>query len=67
MKKASLRMALINPFASGIFAYSSWVSTQPNKNSRIALGTPNFDKLFFTTDGKLEPKIKKINKKTTNE
>jgi hypothetical protein len=58
MKKASLRMALIDPFTSGIFAHSSWASTHPNKKSRIALGTPNFDKLFFTTNGKLIPKIK---------
>lgn len=53
MKKASLRMALITPFASGIFGQSSWASTQLNKNSRISLGTPNFDKLFFAPDGKL--------------
>jgi hypothetical protein len=56
-------MAPIAPFASGIFRHSSWASTQLNKNSRIALGTPNFDKLFFTTDGKLGSKTndKEIN------
>jgi hypothetical protein len=40
-------MALIDPFASGILGYN------PNKNSRISLGTPKFDKLFFNTESKL--------------
>jgi hypothetical protein len=40
-------MALIDPFASGILGYN------PNKNSRISLGTPKFDKLFFNIEGKL--------------
>jgi hypothetical protein len=40
-------MALIDPFASGILGYN------PNTNSRISLGTPKFDKLFFNIEGKL--------------
>jgi hypothetical protein len=53
-------MALIDPFASGILGYN------PNTNSRISLGTPKFDKLFFNIEGKLyqthtknKPKINK--------
>jgi len=53
MKKASLRIALIDPFASGILGY------KPNKNSRISLDTPKSDKLFFNIEGKLYQTHKK--------
>jgi hypothetical protein len=53
MKKASLRIALIDPFASGILGY------KPNKNSRISLDTPKFDKLFFNIEGRLYETHKK--------
>jgi len=55
MKKASLRMALIDPFASGILGY------KPNKNSKISLDTPKSDKLFFNIEGKLHQTHKKKN------
>lgn len=50
-------MALIDPFASGILGY------KPNKNSKISLDTPKFDKLFFNIEGKLYQTHQKKQKK----